>query len=69
VAEIGSAYLMASFGLSAQPRPDHAQYVESWLRLLKSQPKAIFTAASHASRAADYLHSLQNQPADVAVAA
>ncbi|KQQ21513.1 antirestriction protein ArdC [Methylobacterium sp. Leaf122] len=59
VAELGSAFLMAEMGLEAEPHPTHASYLASWLKLLKSDPKAIFTAASAASRVAGYLTSLQ----------
>jgi antirestriction protein ArdC len=30
-----------------------------WLAVLKNDKRAIFTAASHAQRAADFLHGLQ----------
>jgi antirestriction protein ArdC len=33
----------------------------SWLKVLKDDKRAIFTAASHAQKAADYLHGLQPQ--------
>jgi len=33
------------------------------LQVLKNDKRAIFTAASHAQKAADYLHSLQPQAA------
>jgi antirestriction protein ArdC len=62
VAELGAAYLCGSIGLTVHPRQDHAQYLESWLRVLKEDKRAIFRAAGLAQRAADYLHSLQ--PAD-----
>jgi antirestriction protein ArdC len=38
-----------------RPRQDHAQYIASWLRLLKADKRAIFTGASKAQQAADYL--------------
>jgi len=38
---------------------DHASYIASWLDVLKNDKRAIFTAAAHAQRAADYLHGLQ----------
>ena len=44
-------------------RDDHAAYLGHWLQVLKDDKRAIFTAAAHAQRAADYLHSLQEQPA------
>jgi len=59
VAELGSAFLCADLGLANQPRKDNAAYVASWLKALKSDPKAIFSAASKAQYAADYLHGLQ----------
>ena len=43
-------------------RTDHADYLAHWLSVLKNDKRAIFTAAAQAQRAADYLHSLQEQP-------
>ncbi|MCJ2086733.1 zincin-like metallopeptidase domain-containing protein [Methylobacterium sp. E-005] len=59
VAELGSAFILADLGISRRPRQDHAAYVAHWLLLLRADPRALTTAASHASRAADYLASLQ----------
>ena len=59
VAELGSAFLCADLGITLAPRPDHASYVDHWLKVLKADKKAIFTAASKASQAADYLGNLQ----------
>jgi antirestriction protein ArdC len=59
VSEICSAYLCADLGLAAEPREDHASYIETWLRVLKNDKRAIFTAAAHAERAAAFLHGLQ----------
>lgn len=55
VAELGSAFLMAELGLAAEPHPNHASYIGSWIKLLRSDSKAIFTAASAASRAVQFL--------------
>lgn len=55
VAELGAAFLCGDLGISAEPRADHAAYIDSWLRILKGDRKAIFAAASAASRAAEYL--------------
>lgn len=62
VAEIGSAFLCAELGLTPEVREDHAAYIQSWLKVLKNDKKAIFTAASQAQKATDYLLSLQPQP-------
>jgi antirestriction protein ArdC len=55
VAELGSAFLCGDLGLSAQPRADHASYLASWLKVLKGDNRAIFTAASAAAKAAEWL--------------
>ena len=58
VAEIGSAFLCARLGVTPMVMMDHAQYLAVWLKLLKSDQRAIFTAATHAQRAVDYLFEL-----------
>ena len=63
IAEIGSAMICADLALTPEPREDHAAYIQSWLTVLKSDRRAIFTAAAHAERAAGYLHGLQPQAA------
>jgi antirestriction protein ArdC len=59
VAELGSAFLCADLGITLEVRPDHAAYIASWLTVLKGDKRFVFTAASHAQRAVDYLHTLQ----------
>ena len=55
IAELGAAFVCAHLGLSTEPREDHAQYIQSWLKVLRADKRAIFTAASKAQQAADYL--------------
>jgi antirestriction protein ArdC len=55
IAELGAAFTCAHLGLSTEPREDHAQYIQSWLRVLKADSKAIFTAASRAQQACDWM--------------
>lgn len=55
VAELGAAFLCADLGITLEPRPDHAQYLASWLKVLKADNRAIFTAASAASKAVEFL--------------
>jgi antirestriction protein ArdC len=62
VAELGAAFLCADLGITPEVMPEHASYLAAWLKVLKADKKAIFTAASHASKAADYLHGLQPKP-------
>ena len=59
VAELAAAFLSARLGLTQEPREDHAQYLGSWLKVLRNDKRAIFTAASLAQKAVDYLDSLQ----------
>lgn len=61
VAELGASFLCASVGITPETRADHAHYLASWLKALKDDKKAIFRAAAQASKAAEYLHSLQPQ--------
>jgi antirestriction protein ArdC len=73
VAELSSSYLCADMGVDSEPREDHASYIASWLRALKADNRNIFRAASHAEKAAGYLHDRQpaaiEQPAELALAA
>jgi len=59
VAEMGAAFLMAYLGVTVEPREDHAAYLQSWLKVLKSDKRAIFTAASYASKAVEFLQGFQ----------
>lgn len=58
VAELGAAFLCAELGITPEPRDDHAAYLAHWLDVLKTDKRAIFSAAAHAQRAADYLAGL-----------
>jgi antirestriction protein ArdC len=64
VAELGAAFLCADLDLSPQPRDEHAAYIATWLKVLKDDKRAIFSAAAHAQRAADFLHGMQPQEAE-----
>jgi antirestriction protein ArdC len=59
VAELGSAFLCADLQITPEVRNDHAAYVANWLTVLKGDKRAIFSAASYASKAVDFLHGLQ----------
>jgi antirestriction protein ArdC len=61
-AELCSAFLCAELGFTVQPRPDHAHYIGHWLRVMKADKRAIFTAAAAASAAARYLLSFSAKP-------
>ena len=53
VAEMGSAFLCAALGII--PTVRHADYLGSWLEVLREDNRAIFRAASAASKAADWI--------------
>lgn len=65
VAELGAAFVCAELGITPEVREDHASYIQEWLKVLKNDRRAVFTAAAHAQRAVDYLKSFQ-QPEDTA---
>ena len=56
VAELGSAFLCADLELHEEPCEENAAYIATWLEVLKKDNRAIFAAAAHAQRAADYLN-------------
>jgi antirestriction protein ArdC len=59
VAEMGAAFTCAHLGIENEPRADHASYLGHWLKCLKADNKAIFTAASAAQKAVDLMVKLQ----------
>jgi antirestriction protein ArdC len=61
VAELGAAFLCADLGITPDVRDDHAAYLGHWLTVLREDKRAIFSAAAHAQRAADYLGGLRTQ--------
>lgn len=57
IAELSAAFWGAQMGLAPAIRQDHAAYLKSWLSVLKSDHKAIVTAASKAQAAVDHLNT------------
>jgi antirestriction protein ArdC len=55
VAELGAAFTVGSLGLIDSTIAAHASYVASWIRVLKNDKGAIFTAASAAAKASDFI--------------
>lgn len=60
VAELGAAFLCSHLGVTLDPRPDHAAYIDHWLKILKADSKAIFQASGLAGKAVDFLKGLQS---------
>lgn len=61
VAEMASAFLCAELGIV--PTVRHADYLGAWLSVLREDSRAIFRAASQASKAADYLLAFEGEDA------
>jgi len=53
IAEINAAFCCASLGIA--PTVRHADYIGSWLEVLREDDRAIIRAASQANKAADWL--------------
>jgi antirestriction protein ArdC len=67
VAEMGSAFLCAALGIV--PTVRHADYLGSWLEVLREDNRAIFRAASAATKAADWLFARHREAQDERIAA
>jgi antirestriction protein ArdC len=59
VAELGACFLASDLGFEPTPDEKHAAYIQSWLSVLQNDKHFIFSAASHAQKAVEYIHSLQ----------
>ncbi|MCM8731551.1 ArdC family protein [Hephaestia sp. GCM10023244] len=59
VAEMAGAFVCAALGIS--PTVRHADYLGSWLEIIREDNRAILRAASAASKAADYLLAFRSQ--------
>lgn len=68
VAELGASFLAAELGIEIEPREDHAAYIAAWLKALKNDKEFIFSAASHASKAVEFLHGMQPSPVETVAA-
>lgn len=62
IAEMGSAFLCAALGIV--PTVRHADYIGSWLEVLREDNRAIFHAAGAASKAAEWLLSRHREAQD-----
>lgn len=65
VAEFGASFLCISHGIVAEPRLDHATYINGWIRLLKDKPTALMTATSKAYKACEWLQQ-EAEPKEIA---
>jgi len=64
VAELSAAFVCAEIGIDGKLQ--HAEYISSWVAKLKEDKNAIFTAASAARKASDYLTAFEEEAVEVA---
>ena len=60
VAELGAAFLCGDLS-TPEPRADYAQYIASWLKVMNEDKRAVFTAASKASEATNWLLAYEQE--------
>jgi antirestriction protein ArdC len=63
VAEMTSAFICADLGLSGKLQ--HPEYIGNWIKVLKGNTRALFTAASLAKKAHAYLAEKAGKPLDL----
>lgn len=61
IAELGASFLCSDLQVVVAVRADHAQYIQTWLKVLREDKIAIFTASNRAMKAVDFLHGLQDR--------
>lgn len=59
IAELGATFLCADLEVTPCLRDDHAHYIDHWLKIMKADKKAIFTAAAKANQALEWLRRKQ----------
>lgn len=57
IAELGSCFLCSASGIDGHLQ--HANYIASWLKVLKQDKRAIFTAAASAKKSADFIMGIK----------
>ncbi|MBY0567322.1 MAG: ssDNA-binding domain-containing protein [Hyphomonadaceae bacterium] len=62
VAELSAAMVGATLNVPGDHVEDHACYIDSWLKVLESQPSAFLSAAGKAQQACDYLLQFIDAP-------
>lgn len=58
VAELGAAFTVGQLGMIDATIETHADYVQSWIKVLRKDKMAIFTAASQAAKASDFIFTV-----------
>lgn len=61
IAELGAAFVAGDFKLKSELKEESAKYIKHWIKVLKDDKYAIFTASREAKKAAEFLHEDNNQ--------
>jgi len=61
VAEIGTVLLTSQLGIETTVRKHHLQYLNSWIKVLENDKKAMYRAFSQAQKAVDFLNECQEE--------
>ena len=64
VAEMGAGFLCAVSGIENMTLNNSAAYIQSWLKVLKDDRRAVVIAAGQAQKAADFILNRTAPPAD-----
>lgn len=67
VAEMGAAFLCQDYRIQGELR--HAGYLQSWLKVLREDSKAIFKASALAQKAVDHINGLNDETLALPLAA
>lgn len=59
IAELGSAFISLEMGIKPNSKKQ-ASYLKSWITALKERPNILYSAASHASKATNFLMNEYN---------
>ena len=59
IAELGSSFISLEMGIKPNSKKQ-ASYLKSWIQALKERPNILYSAASHASKSANYLMNNYN---------
>lgn len=66
IADIGAVFVAGYLGYDYQFSKDNLAYLQSWLKVLKNDKRAIFKACSEAQKAFDYLLTFQETNGEAA---
>lgn len=67
VAELSAAFTCAGLRIDTATRSDHTAYLAHWCQMLRARPSTLWTVASKAQAAADFLAAFHADPSAAAI--